>query len=144
MAGNPTGRATDHQKLGGMIDWFIMDRGISIEFSYNAKHNGKVIPEYDIWYFQNGRRVTERGVAMQAMTEFMARNYKWSIAQIIAALTARTWEHYINNFQPAEWITAMAKPVPEKRPPGRPRKFIRVAIPEPDDEDYAEQVVTAP
>lgn len=132
MTTNTKGAKTLNQQLPDLVDWYILDRQISIEFSYNDKARGKVVPEYDVWYFQNGRRITERAIAMGMLVEFMARNYKYSLAQIMSALTARSWEFYISNFNPPEWVLAQNKPIKEVRKPGRPKKYIRVELPDPN------------
>jgi hypothetical protein len=132
MPSNPRGEKTQTQKLSDLVDWFLMDRQVMLEFSYNEHNKGKLIPEYDCYYYQVGRRVTERCLAMQMMTEFLTRDFKYSLSQIISALTAKAWEHYVNNYNPPEWVANQSLPIAERRPRGRPRtKLRKLALPSP-------------
>lgn len=138
MAESPV-RKTELQKLSELAEWFVLDRGIDLKFSYNPKHSGRMIPEYDLYYYEQGRRVTDRCIAMQMATEFRNRNYNSTIPQCHAALTAFAWKHYLATFTPPEWITEASAPKPEKKPVGRPRKHALITMPSVNTDDDDEQ-----
>lgn len=84
----PIGKSkTVVMKCSDMVEWFLIDRGVELVFQPNPKGNGKVVPEFDLWYIQSGRRITERALAMQILTELRNRNYNYSLAIVLAALT---------------------------------------------------------
>ena len=110
----------ERQKLSDLVAWFIDDKSVAIRFVPNVKMTGRLCPEYDHQYFMEGRRVTERGLAMSMLAEFQRRNYACSLSHVIAALTEHAWRHYVATVDYPEW---MIEPVSEfKRPRGRPRK----------------------
>ena len=117
-------------KCSDMVEWFLVDRGVELLFQPNPKRIGKVVPEFDLWYLQDGRRITERTLAMQIMTELRNRNYNYSLAIVIAALTTHAWQYYVANHEYPEWMQENAQQIEPRRPPGRPRKNPkRVALP---------------
>lgn len=129
------------QKLGDLVDWFLLDRGVTLEFHHNPKHSGKLIPEYDHVFRWQGRRITERGLAMAMNAEFWSRDYRYSLPAVISTLTAKVWDHYLTSFAPPEWVLAASRPLPEKRPVGRPRKHPEpIDIPQPNERALREAV----
>lgn len=124
---------TPTQKLTELVDWFLQDKEISLEFSHNATHKGKIAPEYDCYFYWGGRRITDRALVMAMNADFLARDYKYAFSQVMSALTAKCWAHYLTNFVPPEWVLAASRPDMPKRGPGRPRKYPEpIAVPEPD------------
>jgi hypothetical protein len=119
-------------KCSDMVEWFLVDRGVELRFQPNPKGIGKVVPEFDLWYLQDGRRITERTLAMQIMTELRNRNYNYSLAVVIAALTTHAWQFYVANQEYPEWMRKDCEQIEARRPPGRPRKNPK-RLPLPDE-----------
>lgn len=122
MAGAPSdGRRTEVQKLPELIEWFLSSKEVELKFVPNERRIGRLAPEWDFVYWLDGRRITERALAMGMATEFSRMNYGFSLGKVIAALTAIAWQHYVSNQEYPAWMKAEAKYEP-LRPVGRPRK----------------------
>jgi hypothetical protein len=77
---------------------------------------------------------------MQILTELRNRNYNYSLAIVLAALTTHAWQYYVANQEYPEWMQKDCEQIEARRPPGRPRKNPkRVMLP---DETIAPPVNT--
>lgn len=117
MIGNPR---TVVQKLSDLIEWYLADREIELRFIPNVRRIGRLAPEFDFVFLMNGRRITERCLAMSIQSELARMNYDFSLGKTIGALTDISWRHYLSNQEYPEWLK---NELPEKvkRPVGRPR-----------------------
>lgn len=110
--------------LSDLVEWYLSDRQVELKFvPTKAGGGGKIAPEFDFQYFLDGRRVTDRTLAMLIMTELARRNYAFNLARVIASLTEHSWRNYVDTFEyPDHLRNADAEYIP-KRPEGRPRKY---------------------
>lgn len=116
----PDGKKTEVQKLGDLVEWYLSDKEVELKFVPNEKKMGRLAPEYDFCYLVDGRRITERALAMSILTELSRMNYSVSLGKTICAMTDIAWKHYIANQEYPAWLRDDFIPV-IKRPRGRPR-----------------------
>lgn len=111
-------------KLNQIVDaisWWMDTRKGTCAFVPNDKGNGSLMPEFDVWYTCNGRRVTKMGIANLMASEFYLMDYRFTLSQVIAGLWYWTWTQYLEQqAYPEHW--AIPRVPKAKGPRGRPRK----------------------
>jgi hypothetical protein len=119
----PTGTYDDAsgKKANEMIEWFLMDRNVELQFQENEKRRGMISPEFDFHFYLDGRRITQRGLAMQIVCECLRRNYRVSLPMVLAGLTELSWRYYVQQQEYPDWLVEESRPLPLRRPRGRPR-----------------------
>lgn len=119
-------------QLPALVQWYLQDKSVELRFVPNDRCKGKIAPEYDFEYWLDGRRITERALTMNIMTELGRKDYLFNINKVYSALTELAWRNYIENADYPNWIMeppikkklghpATKVPPKRKRVTGRPR-----------------------
>jgi hypothetical protein len=108
------GEKTMVMKLAELVAWWIRDEGVQIKFTklesrqwYRCKVIPNILPEYVI----HGKLITERGIAMLCMTALQEKNYNFNLSKVISAITALTWQAYIEQCAQEEGVDPQAQNV---------------------------------
>jgi hypothetical protein len=116
------------QRLAELVEWFILDKSVELKFVPEPERKGRLSPEFKFEYWMDGRRITERCLAMCIMTALQEKDYNFNLAKIIAALTYLSWQNYVATQPYPEWLKKPEE-VKVRRPVGRPRihpKIVKV------------------
>lgn len=106
------------QKLPDLVEWYLQTKDIRLRFVPNNNRKGVINPDFDFEYWSDGRRISERALAMRIITTLCELDYAYSLARVISALTEHSWRYFISNQEYPPWLTL--EPI-IKRPRGRPR-----------------------
>lgn len=111
---------TSPQALPALVEWYLQDKQVQLKFKPNEARKGKIAPEYDFEYWQDNRRITERALTMNIMTDLGRKDYMFNINKVYSALTELAWRNYIENCEYPQWMRD--PPIKKKlgRPPSNP------------------------
>lgn len=118
-------KKTTVQKLPDLVEWYLLDKKVELRFVPQKLHRGKIAPEFEFQYWIDGRRITERGLAMCIATDLNAKDYNYNLAKIICALTSLSWQNYVATQKYPEWFRDESVKV-HRKPKGRPRTHPKV------------------
>lgn len=120
MASGKKADTTLNQKVNGLVAWYLQDKGVELRFVPNPKKIGRIAAEYDFHYYVDGRRITERALAMRIVSDMKDKGYGFLISTVLCAMTEQAWRYYVATVEYPEWMIEPESRV--RRPRGRPRK----------------------
>jgi len=109
-----------NQRVNGLVAWYLQDKGVELRFVPNEKKTGKIAAEFDFHYYKDGRRITERALAMCIVSDMKDKGYAFLISTVLCAMTEQAWRYYVATQEYPEWLIEPEAQL--RRPKGRPRK----------------------